>query len=197
VLPGVAGAGGTLIATVGSVQGRTATKPQWAPAHVRQIYREGDTLRTGRGARAEIAYADGTVTRLAANSLLRIHEKQSFGKLLLGRLWFKIAKQHAPIRIETPSAVASVVGTELLISVDSQDSTHVTCLEGHVKVRGDQGPEVNLASGQWTDVRKGAAAEPPTPFNWGRLKATEILLQPMKPGETGATNEPDPDDIWK
>jgi ferric-dicitrate binding protein FerR (iron transport regulator) len=196
-LPVGAAAGGTLTATEGRVQVRLAARPQWAPAQIRQIYREGDSLRTGRNSRAEIAFADGTVTRLAPHSLLRIQEKQSFGRLLLGKLWFKVSKQHAPIHIQTPSAVASVVGTELLVSVDSQDSTHVTCLEGKVQVRGDVGGDVTLNAGQWTDVRKGAAADPPTPFNWGRLKAGESLLQPLKPGASGTNDDADPDDIWK
>lgn len=196
-LPVAAATGGTLVAAEGRVQARPAAQSQWGVARIRQLYREGDSLRTGRNSRAEIAFADGTVTRLAAHSLLRIHEKHSFGRLLLGKLWFKIAKQHAPIQIQTPSAVASVVGTELLVSVDSQDSTHVTCLEGKVRVHGDVGPEVTLNPGQWTDVRKGAAAEAPTAFNWGRLKATETLLQPLKPGLTAGDDDTDPDDIWK
>jgi ferric-dicitrate binding protein FerR (iron transport regulator) len=195
--PAAAATGGTVVAIEGQVQARTAAQSQWAMARLRQPYRAGDALRTGRNARAEIAMADGTVTRLAPHSLMRFQDKQSFGRLLLGRLWFKVSKQHAPIRIETPSAVTAVVGTELLVSVDSQGSTHVTCLEGRVQVRGDVGPEVTLLPGQWTDVRKGAAAEPPTPFNWARLKATEILLQPLQPGVTGASDEADPDDIWK
>ncbi|MBC7545562.1 MAG: FecR domain-containing protein [Candidatus Sericytochromatia bacterium] len=199
-LPGVAAApgSGTLVATEGVVQARTAGGSQWAPGRVRRLYAPGDALRTGRNARAEIAFLDGTITRLAAHSQLRLAGKpQSFGRLLLGKLWFKVTKQHAPIHIETPGAVASVMGTELLVSVDNQEGTHVTCLEGHVNVKGDVGDVVKLTAGQWTDVRKGAAPDAPTPFNWGKLKASEILLQPLNQDASAGMADGDPDDIWK
>ncbi len=197
-LPGfAAGGSGTLVATEGIVQTRLASGSQWAPASLRKVYSPGDAVRTGRSARAEIAFLDGTVTRIGAHSLLRLAGQQSFGKLLIGKLWFKVTKQHAPIRIETPAAVASVVGTELLVTVNSQEGTEVTCLEGHVNVKGAVGGEVALAAGQWTDIRKGAAPEPPSAFNWNKLKASEVLLQPLRQDAGTGIADGDPDDIWK
>ncbi|MBC7545621.1 MAG: hypothetical protein H7338_23070 [Candidatus Sericytochromatia bacterium] len=47
----------------------------WAPGRVRRLHAPGDALRTGRNARAEIAFLDGTITRLAAHSQLRLAGK--------------------------------------------------------------------------------------------------------------------------
>ncbi|MBC7545622.1 MAG: hypothetical protein H7338_23075 [Candidatus Sericytochromatia bacterium] len=52
---------------------------------------------------------------------------------------------------------------------------------------------VKLTAGQWTDIRKGAAPDAPTPFNRGKLKASAPLNQDASAGMADG----DPDDIWK
>jgi hypothetical protein len=185
--------GGVLMTTEGSVQARTTARPQWHPASVRTAYLPGDALMTGRRSRAEIAFTDGTITRMAPVSILHLPKQAtaSLGRLLFGRLWLKVTKQHAPISVQTPSAVATVVGTELIVTVDGEENTRVACLEGAVKVQGLQGPEVLLKPGQSVDVRIGAGVEPPTTFDIKQWRAGDPLLASLK--QTRPPEDDDPD----
>ncbi len=174
--------GGVLMVSEGTVQARTTTLPHWHPAAVRSVYMPGDALMTGRRSRAEVSFADGTISRLAPSSILHFPQQapESFGRLLLGRIWLKVAKQHAPIALHTPAAIATVVGTELIVAVDGEDNTRVTCLEGQVNIQGLTGPEVALKAGQALDVRMGAAAEPAQPVDIKRLRAADPLFATLK-----------------
>jgi hypothetical protein len=185
--------GAVLVASEGSVFARTGNRPRWFPASVRAAYLPGDALLTGRRSRAEVAFADGTITRMAPVSILQIPKQTtpSLGRLLFGRVWMKVSKQHAPISLTTPSAVATVVGTELTVSVDGEDNTRVACMEGAVKVQGLQGPEILLKPGQSVEVRMGAAVEAPQTFDVARWRSGDPMLVGLK--QTRETADDDPD----
>lgn len=185
--------GAVLIATEGTVHARTGTRPRWFPASVHAAYLPGDALLTGRRSRAEVAFADGTITRMAPVTILQIPKQTtpSLGKLLFGRVWMKVTKQHAPIALTTPSAVATVVGTELVVSVDGEDNTRVSCLEGAVKVQGLQGPEILLKPGQSVEVRMGAAVEAPLVFDIARWRTGDPILTALKQTKEEPDDDPD------
>jgi ferric-dicitrate binding protein FerR (iron transport regulator) len=185
--------GGVLMVTEGTVRARTASLPKWHPAAVRSVYMPGDALMTGRRSRAEIAFGDGTITRIAPVSILHLPKQaaESFGRLLFGRIWMKVTKQQAPISVHTPAAVATIVGTELIVTVDGEENTRVACLEGAVKVQGLQGPAILIKPGQQVDVRMGAAAEPPTVFDVKRWQKVDPLLANLK--QTRGPEDDDPD----
>ncbi|MBC7541123.1 MAG: FecR domain-containing protein [Candidatus Sericytochromatia bacterium] len=191
--PAWSASGGVLVSTEGTVQARTTTLPRWHPAAVRSAYMPGDSLMTGRRSRAGVALTDGTVTRLAPASILQFPKsaEASFGRLLLGRLWLKVAKQHAPMAIHTPGAVATVIGTELIVTVDGEENTRVACLEGQVNVQGLVGAVVTLKAGQGLDVRMGAAAEPPTPVDVKRWRSADPLLASLKQGKAPEDDDPE------
>lgn len=185
--------GAVLVASEGRVFARTGIRPRWFPASVHAAYLPGDALLTGRRSRAEVAFSDGTITRMAPVTILHIPKQTtpSLGRLLFGRIWLKVAKQHAPIALTTPSAVATVVGTELIVSVDGEDNTRVSCLEGAVKVQGLQGPEILLKPGQTVDVRLGAGVDEPASFDPARWRSADPLLAGLQ--QTTETADDDPD----
>ncbi len=181
------------------VQAKTKSHPVWSMAHIDKTLDGGDSIRTGSASRAEIRYSDGTVTRLGANSLMRVNTdnqaKRTGIRLLLGKLWLKVTKGNGELKVETPSAVASVLGTELLVTNDEKNISHVTTLDGLVEVTGNKGDKTLVHPGEWVEIVPGKEMEKPTQFDWASLKKNErFMLDP--------TFIPSPDDFkednnWK
>lgn len=164
------------------VQAKTKSDPTWKMAGLNKILESGDSVRTGSLSRAEIKYSDGTVTRVGSNSLLRIEahgEKRTNIKLLVGKLWLKVKKGDGRLEIRTPTAIASVLGTELLVTNDEKNISHVTTLDGLVEVTGENGDKTLVKPGEWVEIAPGKNIEKPTKFDWDALKRNEkFMLDP-------------------
>ena len=106
------------------------------------MLRAGDSVRTGRGARAEIDLGTGTV-RLFEASLLRLPpeamrpEGPSAVGLEAGDSLFEVRprKPGDPFEVRTPEVVASVKGTRFSVQL-AQDGAAVSVFSGLVGVRG-------------------------------------------------------------
>jgi len=177
-------AGGAILLHMhNKVQAKTSKKPVWQFVHANTTLRSGDSIRTGSGSRAEIKYSDGTISRLGSNSLMRINikssEKRSNLRLLVGKLWLKVTKGKSQLKVETPTAVASILGTELLVTNDEKNISHVTTLDGLVEVTGNQGDKTLVKPGMWVEIAPGKKMDTPTPFDWKSLKKNErFMLDP-------------------
>lgn len=164
------------------VQIKTKNNPVWQDAEIKTTLNTGDSIRTGRASKTTLKYTDGTVTRLGANSMIRLQastEKRSNLRLLIGKLWLKVTRGDENLRIETPSAVASILGTELFISNTFANVSHITTLDGLVRVENKNGEKTLVKAGEWVEVVPGKPLEQPTKFNWDELRNTErFLLDP-------------------
>ena len=159
---------------------------------------EGDVVRTGEGASAEVALDGGSVVSIDQNTdfIVRSLDKSDARFTLgIGSIIAKLKKllPGQNLSFRTPTAVAAVRGTELGLSQDGDDSpAHVGVFdEGHVLVqsRGQSG-YVALDPGQETEVAKGAAPTRPQPLRYlaarrallGRLRARQrFLLRTWRP----------------
>jgi lycopene cyclase domain-containing protein len=128
--------------------------------------KEGDTVRTGAGARATISFRDAHLVRLAERSALVIRTLKPattgfFGavRLAAGKLFASLAPlvgAGSGFRVETRTAVAAVKGTTFSVE-DAEDGSTVAVLEGTVSTAGldDAGAEigaVDVGEGQETAV---------------------------------------------
>ncbi len=85
----------------------------WREARADQLVRPGTSIRTGSLAKAELMYPDGTITRIGSRTNLTVLDKDIRAvKLDSGKLWFKVTKKSAGLRIYSPTAVAAITGTE-------------------------------------------------------------------------------------
>lgn len=154
----------------------------WKTAHIDNGLSIGDAIRTGVASRAEIKYADGTITRLGSSSIMRIDSKDTNRtgiKLLLGKLWLKVTKGSGKLKIYTPTATATVLGTELFVSNNEKNISHITTLEGLVEVVDNQGDKTLVKPGEWVEITPGQKMEQPTKFDWDELKKAErFMLDP-------------------
>lgn len=104
----------------------------------------GDVVATAAGARLELTLADHSVLRLGPSSRLTVREaalsgdQKKFGaKLLLGKLWAKVASTlggDSHFDVETDNAVAGVRGTTFRVDAHRDRSVLVRVYAGAVAV---------------------------------------------------------------
>lgn len=179
-----AGASATLTHLLGSVQAHT--QAGWRASVQGQRLYPGMTLRTGNKSRLQLRYDDGSVVRLGARSVMRLRAAQDL-RLLRGKAHIQKQKNAQQLRIRTPIAQAAVLGTELFVSHNDQNISHVTTLTGKVEVTGELGDKQFVNPGEWVEIEPGKKLEKPTPFDWEELKRQERFLLDLdfvpKPGE--------------
>jgi len=160
---------------IGDVQRLPAKQTSWLKAKLNGKVFQGDRIKTASNSRVEIEMPDGSKLRIDQSTIFDIKEiktkeddgedKMSFS-LWAGNIWAKFKKVvsgRQDRRIESPSAVVAIRGTELEINVDQQLTTKVSVSEGLVAVSSkDADGQVMVGSNQQTTVRKGHAPTEPT-----------------------------------
>ncbi|MBU1109718.1 MAG: FecR domain-containing protein [Candidatus Riflebacteria bacterium] len=96
----------------------------------------GDLLETLRESKATLVYGDGTVMRIKERTLIEIQALSL--KLFKGKTWYKFTKRGTEFKIETPTLVAGIRGTEFEVSVGSRKRTSISVTEGAVAVKSRQ-----------------------------------------------------------
>jgi len=109
-----------------------------------QLY-AGDLLETLIDSRATLAYSDGTNMRIKERTLIEVQPMSI--RVFKGKTWYKFTKRGTEFRIETPSLVAGIRGTEFEVAVSSRKKTSVSVVEGAVAVRGNNGGNALLTEG--------------------------------------------------
>lgn len=182
-----------------NVQKKNLSNLKWKSSSLEEKLFYGDSIRTGKASRVEVKYTDGTVSRIGSNSILKIKENKKGErislKLLVGKLWLKVTKGQGLFTIETPTAIASVLGTELLVTNNNNNVSHVTTLDGLVEVKGSKGDKVLVKPGNWVEIFPNKKMEEPTPFNWNELKANERFL--LDPSFKPSPNDFKEESNWK
>lgn len=175
--PAMAQEAGRIVSAVGRVEVFRAQ--QWQPVGLRGALMPGDVVRTGPGSRAAILLSDEVQIKLNANSTLEINEvmsppgkatraasgpMQTILNLLKGEIWSR--SRGRPLQIRTPSATATIRGTEFDITAGPSDESRLAVVEGTVEFRNPQGSVV-VKAGEQATARVGEAP----------IKT--VLLQPL------------------
>jgi hypothetical protein len=141
------------------------------------LLNHGDLLTTDKNTRAAVRFTDdGSILRMNPNTDLQIRaegDRTAMRKTLqvdFGELWARIQKQPegAGYRIETPTAVAAVKGTEFFVRVDETGTTIITT-EGVIEFFNDVGT-VEIPAGFTGSVGTSATVAP----NMAGTKPDEI-----------------------
>ncbi len=119
---------------------------QWQPIKLGAAIAEGESVRTGKGARVEITFVDGSRFRVGSGAEV-VMTKAAFAgkarenvsmKLLVGRAWASVAKAggaSSNFHVETTNAVAGVRGTSFAVLASGDASALVRVYSGAVGVR--------------------------------------------------------------
>jgi hypothetical protein len=141
----------------------------WFAASLGTPIQQRDTLRTGKGGRLRVIFADDSVVSLAAGSELLVDESAYEGtggrvrstmELLRGKVRSLVSEHGGgSFELGTPTAVAGVRGTDFVIVYDEASaSSDVVGVSGAIGVRSKLGvvaPEVTLQAQYITRVQRG------------------------------------------
>ena len=172
----LAGSGATVVTSLqGDVQVQKKSDSNWIKASVQMVLQPGDIIKTGADARAVVTFFEGTTIELKAGTQIAVSEltkatvqggattirlKQQIGNTV--NTVSKLTDSASRYEIETPSAVAGVRGSIMLVSVAQDGTTKVTNQEGHVYVNA-RGVEVTIPVGNSSTVQPGQPPAPPQP----------------------------------
>ena len=134
---------------------REAQQASWRPAAAKQTLFATNFVRTLDMSRMAILFTDRTQVRLAANSTLQIKEAAGTDakttiNLNSGRSWVTSKAPPQGLRMETPSAVAAIRGTEWEMAVDEEGRATLTVFSGEVEFFNDHG---NVLVGAYEQAR--------------------------------------------
>jgi ferric-dicitrate binding protein FerR (iron transport regulator) len=145
------------------------------PAGVGTTFPPGRTLLTGRPGRATVAWPDGTLMNLGAETRVRHLEGTGGAKSLLLEKGAVAVATSDPMVVRTANAETEVLGTRFSISC-SKDSTRLEVREGKVRLtRLSDRKSVEVTAGHSATVAPGAALaahaldilpEPPPGRSW-------------------------------
>ena len=125
----------------GNVQIRSAGVRKYEPAYKGQMIKTGDWLKTDLNVFAAIIFLDGSNIKIRSKTEIEIKSSRVAAKQLNtmmyvseGQVWSKVTKQNnSEFEITTPTAIASVKGTEFNIDFDDlEESTTLIVIEGEV-----------------------------------------------------------------
>jgi hypothetical protein len=131
---------------VGQVEVRSGGTSNWRPARVGMPVKMGWDMRTYVESNAELMFANGTILKIGENSVVTLAKlvsdassgtSSSNVKVGTGQIWANVKKltsAKSTFEFETPTAVASIRGTKLGISVGT-GGTSVDVYEGLVMVK--------------------------------------------------------------
>ncbi len=93
----------------------------------------GDLLETLRESKATLVYGDGTSMRLKERTLVEVQALSL--RVFKGKTWYKFTKRGSEFKIETPTLVAGIRGTEFEVAVGSSRRTSLAVFEGAVAAK--------------------------------------------------------------
>ena len=193
-------AGAKVVAAISTLKGAVMIKPlgsrKYIPAYKGQMLKSGEWLKTKDGVFVAIVFLDGSNIKIQQETEVKISSYRMTAKELKtnlemskGQAWSNVADQGpgGQFTIETPTAVASVKGTEFDLAYDSEnDETTLIVLAGEVEFAGelgtilagamesskDGGPSVKISDEEIPSWQKN------TDPNWAfKLKTDKIAKQ--------------------
>ncbi len=192
----------TLHVLEGTVDVRTAGAAAFHEADDGEALYQGDTVDAGAG-RAEVAYFEGSVTRLDRQTVFTLEELASVGrggKVITarqsgGKTFSRVVKlsgSESRFDVATPTATASVRGTGFVTRHLLDGTSLVWVLEGLVQV-GHGGSQTPVSAGQGLAVASNGSTSGPymltsaelnDPWVLFNLCAQESSASPSCPGDT-------------
>lgn len=196
-----------LTAISGSVLIQAEGHATAVPARKGMELKSGDRIITGKDGIAEIRFDDGSISRISPDSRIDLRNLSREGAdgsetTVLDNKWGKVwnnakdvAQKNSRFKVNTPSAVASVRGTNFLVEVGDEQDTTVRVYGGIVGV----GPDL----GDGDDDEGGPGGAPPgddeddgEDTDNGDGSSGEVLVNPFQQLQTGPgediPDDPDP-----
>ncbi|MGJ8643883.1 MAG: FecR family protein [Luteolibacter sp.] len=146
------------------------------------------TVLTGRNSRAELSFADKTVTRIGANSIFRFGANSRDLAIDKGSFLLQVPKNAGGAKIRTATVTAAITGTTTMIESSPGQWFKFIVIEGEAKLINENGDEIAVFPGEMIVMDPNAANFPrKIKINLKKLIATSAL---MDNGTFGQLNGP-------
>lgn len=150
---------GEFFSLEGRVQYQRAGSSEWDNAQQRMPVFNGDFVRSGRDGSAEILFTDGSLYRIAPNSLLEIQHKTESDttggtvKMRVGRIHVMTSGSTSTVTTDTTETeIASDSRVAVNVNEGEGGTTRVAAFDGGARVRAASGEEIVLASRQLVET---------------------------------------------
>jgi hypothetical protein len=164
----------------GDVQAKQPADADFLAATVGMILPTLSQVRTSEDGRARLDLSSGTIIRIAPNSLFTLAVKDPDPvnpliqlQLVVGQLF--IILNGGSVDVETPSGVASVLGSFMSVAIDQETGdVFIQCLEGSCHIDTPAG-SFGLATGRKARLHFNPDGGPPVPPEFDVLTEEDIL----------------------
>jgi tetratricopeptide (TPR) repeat protein len=199
---------GRIVNLRGDVEVMRAQTMVWERASVGQGLSRGDAIRTGSDGRASLLMADETLLQLNHGSHLVMEEVaatagwlrlrkvmpaawfsvRSVYRVVVGEIWLRNKNQNPAVDIVTEAVSMGIRGTELNVTVASDETVTLTVLEGAVRAWNEQGA-LDVGAREQAVARPGVAPQkrllltPEDAVQWTLYIPSFISAQEIPAGE--------------
>ena len=154
----------TLLDLQGKVEYRVGASAAWQGARLNQKLTPGQSIRTGRGARAALLLSDRTQIRLNENTELDLvaigpaprSAAQSKFRQRAGRAWVQSKTPPKSLEWQTPTAIAGIRGTDWEMAVAEDGKSTLSVFSGRIAFGNEQG-QVSVAADEQAVAEQGKA----------------------------------------
>ena len=167
----------TVTYAIGNAEFSRQNSIEWHEIEIGTVIKEGEAIRTGIDSVVDLKFKNGTVMRIAEDSFLSIDDVSLSTinvNLNKGSIISRFTKlfSNQQYSINTPSAVAGIRGTELIVSVNTEE-TSIVGMSGITEIYNPQFPDKRVLLGFQT---KSEIAANQTPSDAVVLTQKEVSL---------------------
>ena len=154
------------------------------PAHLNDNVTDGSAVHTGADSRAELSFADLTITRVGANSIFSFDQDGRNVNLESGAILLRVPKDSVGARIRSRALTVGITGTTVMFESRPRNYSKLIVLEGSglAWLTRHPGKKITVHAGQMLVVKAGATHLPePVDIDEGLVLRTAILIIEFPP----------------
>jgi uncharacterized RmlC-like cupin family protein len=132
------------------------------PAHLNDNVADGSAVHTGADSRAELTFADLTITRVGANSIFTFDQTGRSIDVESGAILLRVPKDSGGARIRSSSLTIGITGTTVMFEFRPRNYSKLIVLEGNSQawLTKHPGKKITVHAGQMLVVKPDAAHLP-------------------------------------
>src|SRR5438094_2770753 len=132
------------------------------PAHLNENVADGSAVHTGADSRAELTFADLTITRVGANSIFTFDQAGRSIDVESGAILLRVPKDSGGARIRSSALTVGITGTTVMFELRPRDYGKLIVLEGSGQawLTKHPGKKITVHAGQMLVVKPGATQLP-------------------------------------
>jgi ferric-dicitrate binding protein FerR (iron transport regulator) len=154
------------------------------PARLNDDVADGSAVHTGADSRAELTFADLTITRVGANSIFSFDQDGRNVNIESGAILLRVPKDSGGARIRSSALTAGISGTTVMFESHPRSYTKLIVLEGSSQAWLTKHPEkkITVHAGQMLIAKPGAMHLPePVDIDESLVLRTATLITEFPP----------------